>query len=678
MSNKSLPLLLPGVYRLQPGQVAQPDVDTGGYDFSIGGNGFRFATDAQQFPYSRVTEPTTVRRFDDSNEPGEQSLSPLPWIKSQNSFHGGAGQRNLERGYTAFQYEQEQVSHVRFDTSLGVDVWTPGVVKRLPRTTVTATGLSTTTFAAANSPLAPGSGDYVIAGGSDALSVVAWPSGPDNPGTYVDLTPLVHSYGGGAFTVESIATDGSSWFALVHFTSNLTNAAYAGVRTFILTAEYYDVTSGGTLLYKAANDSVQHHGVLGWAKARLVAGIDRKLYELDPGATAPSALPTTAVYTHPSQRWTWTAISESPGSVLGAGVSGAKPDILSFDLDTSGPVPVLGGGASVGQVPNGERIYSMVNVLGTFIALGTTKGIRVGTFDTYTGALKLGPLSVETTSPVRGVATRDRFVYGGFTDQQADGTTGLCRVDLSYIVDATGRNAWAPDLRPPSTATTGTGDVLDVDVLPASNRMFWYSDDGLHVEGDGPSADGVAWLKTSRIRYDTAEFKLFKSARIAGTLSDSSITVAAETPFGGGVNLGTFGFLVDGNPGEFGLPTEICEWVQMRFQLNGATCQLNSYQVKAYPSPKVQDVITLTANCFVNETDKSGLSVVDPRQPRERFEAVRQLKLDGQEVRYVEYTNQGAVALLVLIDQVAFQSFSRPSTETDFGGYVTLKLRVTQ
>ena len=89
------------------------------------GHGFRMATDTQ-FVYSRASEQTTTHRFDASVEVGEQSLSAMPWLKAQSSFHAGAGQLNLEQGFTAFQYQQEQIEHIRFDTCLGVDCWDGG------------------------------------------------------------------------------------------------------------------------------------------------------------------------------------------------------------------------------------------------------------------------------------------------------------------------------------------------------------------------------------------------------------------------------------------------------------------------------------------------------------------------------------------------------------------------
>lgn len=61
-----------------------------GYDFKIGDYGFRLATDTDH-KYQRYTEPYSTQKIDNSKEAGEQSLNALPWVKSQDSFHGGAG-----------------------------------------------------------------------------------------------------------------------------------------------------------------------------------------------------------------------------------------------------------------------------------------------------------------------------------------------------------------------------------------------------------------------------------------------------------------------------------------------------------------------------------------------------------------------------------------------------------
>lgn len=670
---RKLPLLLPSAVVLAAGVDSTPsDVDTGGYDVMIGGHGFRLATD-QQFYYSRGTEPTTTHRYDSSLEPGEQSLSPIPWIKSQSSFHAGAGQLNLEQGFTAFQYQAEQVEHIRFDTCQGVDVWTPGKVTRLPATLITSLGgadFSQMITAAV------GGFDYAIGGGVHTFAQAKWTAGPGSAPTVnsIDLSALA---GVSNCTVTSIVTDGANYYALIQMAANGTTTP-AGVRTVIVKGDVSSVVAP-TIIYKGPATSVQWPGTLGWAKARLVAGLNQSLYELQTAPTTPPVdLSTlTAKYTHPSSSFSWTCFSESPVAILAAGNAGRQSTVLEFALDTSGAVPTLAGGAVVAVLPPGELIYSLGSMLGSFLSIGTSQGLRIGTFDTYTGRLALGPISVTSTQPILSTTGRDRFVYAGHTNQQPDGKTGLVRLDLSFTVDAAGRLAWAPDLRPPDSAATGLGAVQCVGLLPLANRLIFVAADGLHVEQAAPNGDANAWLRTSRIRYSTAEMKLFKAARVTGTLDSASITVTGITPFGGSTPLGTFGFLTDGNPGEFGLPGSTHEWIQMQFALNGATCQMGSYYVKAYPAPARQRVITLTVNCFSNETDRYGLAVSDPETTRKRLQNLEDLEDIGDEVRYVEFTNQGAQALIVLIDQLEYKSFSRPNVEDDFGGYITLRLRLT-
>jgi len=882
---RTLPLTLPSAYVLNPGQSAVPaDVDVGGYDVMIGGHGFRLATD-QQFYYSRATEPTTTHRFDSELEPGEQSLSPLPWIKSQSSFHGGAGQQNLEQGLTSFEYQQEKIDHIRFDTSLGVDPWTIGKVSRLPDCRLYNYGFSATCSVTAT----VGGIDYAILGGAGGLFQAAWTSGPDADPVVTRISLVNSTYVGDSnVTITSLTTDGSNYYGVAQLTTvgynpniltyviagavnststpeaiyrvpnllqgaayhnlctnpsfennttgwhtfyqnstatlSVDDAVFAGTLTRSATRQFVGADSGkyvakggahssrlnvtfgegviyqipsvlanttytvscyvyvepgstaqqivvstngiaylngfgsattatgtwqrveatfttgalGTSFYvgvgnvdgttSVAGDTfyvdalkieqsswssisyfdgdttdtstynytwdgtagnsastatplvtvAQTPSIVGWQKARLVGLLGRSLYELDPNAPVHSDLPTTARYTNPSPGWTWTAIAESPTGILAAGYAGNQASILDFTLDVSGGTPFLSGGSSVAQLPVGEKINMMEPVLGSWLALATSEGIRVGTFDTYTGNLKVGPLSVTTNSSCLDVASRDRFVYGGYTNQQADGKTGLVRVDLTMLVDVAGRMAYAPDLRPPTTAPTGLGAVNSVNVLPLSGRMVWITPEGIHVEGNGPGTDGSAWIRTSRIRFNTAEMKLFKLGRLHGSLDVGNITITGISPFGVTDNLGTFGFDLDGDPGEFRLPGGLNEWIQLQFSLDGSTSALNSYQVKAYPAPARQHVYTITVNCFRNETDRFGLDVTDPETPRQRLQNLVDLEETGNEIRYVEFTNEGSVAQLVLIDQLEFRSFSRPNIEDDFGGYITLRLRTTE
>jgi hypothetical protein len=126
--------------------------------------------------------------------------------------------------------------------------------------------------------------------------------------------------------------------------------------------------------------------------------------------------------------------------------------------------------------------------------------------------------------------------------------------------------------------------VTFVGLLPQANRLAFIASDGIHVEQSAPSPDDPAWIRTSRIRYDTTEMKLFRTGRITGTLDSSSIQVSAITPFSGTKILGTFGFLLDGNSGDFDLPSGLYEWIQL--QLTAARDRLCAKHLSGQGLPR--------------------------------------------------------------------------------------------
>jgi hypothetical protein len=190
--------------------------------------------------------------------------------------------------------------------------------------------------------------------------------------------------------------------------------------------------------------------------------------------------------------------------------------------------------------------------------------------------------------------------------------------------------------------------------------------------------DGDAWLRTSRIRYDTNEMKLFKTGLLYGALDVAEIGVTGIAPYGVSQNLGTYGFITNNNPGPFRLNSGLNQWLQLQFDLIGSACIFNGYEAKAIVAPQRQHLIVLTGMCFRDESDRWGTNRVDPVFPRDRFNAVKALEASGVETRLVEFTRLGPVATLVVIDQLIFESYSRPTQTDDFSGYITFKLRQTE
>ena len=96
------------------------------YDVAIGGLPF-FMAPTDTDPYQRETAPYRKDQFDNAREPGEQSLVGW-WMRSQSSFHGGAGIKFFD------PTSGESIGY-RFFDSQGVDVWTKGEAKLLKEVT---------------------------------------------------------------------------------------------------------------------------------------------------------------------------------------------------------------------------------------------------------------------------------------------------------------------------------------------------------------------------------------------------------------------------------------------------------------------------------------------------------------------------------------------------------------
>jgi len=97
------------------------------YDTALGGMPFIYAISDTK-PYVRQTAPYRKEQFDNQTEPGEQSLTGW-WLRSQSSFHEGAGITFYDPGLIPGEGTS------RFADSKGVDVWTEGQVTLLKDST---------------------------------------------------------------------------------------------------------------------------------------------------------------------------------------------------------------------------------------------------------------------------------------------------------------------------------------------------------------------------------------------------------------------------------------------------------------------------------------------------------------------------------------------------------------
>jgi hypothetical protein len=96
------------------------------YDISLNGLPF-FLAAIDEFPYTRQTAPYRKQQIDQTNEPGEQTLTGW-WTRSQSSFHNGTGIKFYDPS------AGESVAY-RVNDCKGVNVWVKGQVTLLNTST---------------------------------------------------------------------------------------------------------------------------------------------------------------------------------------------------------------------------------------------------------------------------------------------------------------------------------------------------------------------------------------------------------------------------------------------------------------------------------------------------------------------------------------------------------------
>ena len=540
------------------------------YDCAVAGLPFFLGID-KEHPYKRETAQYRKQQIDQQKEPGEQTLTGW-WLRSQSSFHYGAGIRYEE------PVEGETVGY-RFNKSAGVDVFNIGRVTLLP-------DVAKNTSITVSSGVTP-----IMVGGTDANGVDLYLTATGSTLHLTTTSGTTSITWGGSGTILALAQDGANYYVL-----NATGI-YKGPLT--------NATSGSLIFTNPSFLGTVTNGVLGWVKQRLIAGINGGLFEVDSitsynvsqtyvdgsfnayittsqpnnfvvgsevtlsgvgtpyngTATVTSVLSQTQftfflntaatstnasasgtvalannnqlpIYVHPNPSWKWTAICEGPNNIYVSGYAGSYSSIFRLALDTTtGSIPLLTRSLEAALMPTGEQINCMGAYLGKFIVLGTNKGIRIGTIDTSgfvsNGYITYGPLIVITNgydpasaTVLNGLACRslvfnDRYAYVTISNyiDNGDGTysSGLIKIDLSRDF-GTLQMGWATHLRVPSTA-----EAVAVCVMGQTNKLV------IGVKGVGVYQQSInlvssGYLQTGQIRYFTLEDKHFELVKLRETL----------------------------------------------------------------------------------------------------------------------------------------------------------------
>lgn len=600
------------------------------FDIMVNGIPFSFRP-GNGTPYLRSGGQVRKQQFDTSDEAGEQSLSDW-WIRSQTSWHMGAGTKYYEPG-------AEAETQYRFATSQGVDVWTDGQLTLLHDMSDAVSGLTEPVY------LSTHRRDGVDGFVSVAGTALAWRNAT-----------------GTASPTATLAAGTS--------TQPATQGAYVWVGHEDRVSRW-DTTGAGTLTvpWTCSGDAR-----VWWVKSRLFVAVGPKLYWVDHTLTGPSVVETTGtlVAQHPDPDWVWVDVSETADSILLAGAAASESAVFAVGIDDSVPVPVLTGARQVAQLPAGEQATCMSAYLSTYIVLGTTTGIRVGTLGAN-GAVQLGPVSVETPVDAVDITFHDRFAYLPVTTALPDGTTGLVRIDLSAQIGDTGLWAWAWDVSTKAALT-----ATSVCKIGTTSRLVEAAGGHIYIESD---TDLVAsgYLDTGLIRYRTAELKDFQRARLTGTLNGGTVDLSSLLN-GDVYRIISYG-PATGLEGEAGLNLPggpLFPAMAFRITLNqvgDVSPEVNGFAVKAMPAVSKSRLIRYPLSCFDYEVLRHGDRVGMDGFAWDRVQEIEALEDAAAAVQIVD--TRVNETLVATIESAEFQSASPPDKSLpNAGGILNLTIRI--
>ena len=480
------------------------------YDCAIAGLPFFFGVN-DKYPYKRETAQYRKQQIDQQKEPGEQTLTGW-WLRSQSSFHYGAGIRYQE------PVEGETVN-LRFNKSAGIDPFNIGRIDLLPDVDQLYTSSGTNImFEGGND----GSNDFaIVADGSDVKKIIQG-SAPTTvtwggSGTILDIThdgtyyyvanatgiykgPLDLSTSGSSVFTHPTASTGTVTKVKMNWVKQRLIAAVNNylfeitpIVSFTVTQTILGQYSHGSLNYTGnvavINTQGNHNFSIGslvtvssvgspyngtWqvidVPAPYQVALNIQNADVAPNTSASGSIVlasnnTTPIYNHPNPNWIWTGICEGPNAIYVSGYVGDVSSVYRLSLDTTGAVPLLNKALTAADMPRGEIILSLGSYVGKYMVFGTNRGVRVGQIDTSgfvsSGYITYGPMTVITSgydpsiNAYRTPAGQDGWVnYVAFNDRYA-----YCTV-TNYIDNGDG--------------TYSSGLVkLDLGKEVATNQVAW-------------------------------------------------------------------------------------------------------------------------------------------------------------------------------------------------------------
>ena|GEM_PF-3161896 len=626
--------------------IGQYGPDAQKWDCSIGGLNFLFATN-ETYPIKRETARFRRERIDTERNPGEQSLDSGLWIRSQASWHYGGGLTTAE----PLEVDSDEASF-RYFQSGGIDPWTPGELKLLNST-------SAVYSASASWMRVDGIGTGVLVGANYS-----------GTGTLTYLTNAAASTSitwGGSGEIDSFDETGQYWLA------SDTDGIWRG-----------NLPSGnGTKIYD--NKGTPSYTLLRWVKSRVMYAEDNDIHEVTDLTPASSTLPST-LYSHPNADWIWTDFADGPNAIYASGYTGEYSAIYSIGINVTTTTVTLDQPIIVAEMPRGEDVLSMYQYVGSFLILGTTKGVRVAQIN-QDASLNVGPLLFDE-GPVDDAVGLGRYVYFTVRDKGRSGDRqnrpGLYRLNLGKFLDNDPLNfALASDLVTPADHP---GDAITV---ATSNDLIWFGVTGTPgaVYRQNSTYVDEGWIETGRIRLGTMEKKAWHDLRLVG-ISGLQGTVTAHANVNGTTSPSNWSSIVSIQTGQedstgklnIAVPFPTTDlYVAFHLQSNpecSCSAKMIGYQVRALPSPRRNELLQIPVLMFDWETDRQGGKYGSYGNAYRKFKQLKNMEEVGATVTFRDFTT--GERLEVYVEEVAYDRTASPSIGTKrhgSGGVVRVLLR---
>jgi hypothetical protein len=680
------------------------------YDVAFAALPFFLAASDEQ-PYRRVTAQYRKQQIDQTREPGEQTLTGW-WVRSQSSFHLGAGIKY-------FEPIQEESLRFQYTESKGIDIWTRGQATLLNTTVRALTSTNTPIIIGAND----GTSDcLVVANGAGLTKVTMSADTPTTsnytqagtPSTILDLTTdgIRYYFINGTDVHQGNITSGDS--AIIYDSPSTTSARIKYVKQRLISSinnSVYELSAGKTYSATISNAAVlagtvtlttsAPHGLVSGNKvtvtdlpspftaynvtATVTAAPTTTTFEYVEGAATVASAATTGKflnttipaphYVHPQTDWTWTTISEGPQAIYVGGFSRKNSSIYKMTLDLANAntlgFPELSVPSVVIDLPEGEVINTFDTYLGTYAVLCTNKGVRVGVLGND-GDISYGPLLFE--SECTDVVFRDRFAY---VSTKQDGESGLVRIDLSQPVVPNSlifAYAWDVCAIGETTLTNSTA------FLGGTDRVaFSVPGDGVWIESASTLVP-EGYLRTGYIRYNTLETKIYKLLQARIDTANGGIAIESIDSRDTTYNIGTFSQGATVPEINVNYPTTSQEYLGFKFTMTRSSTDsskgplFTGYQLKSLPAVPRQRLIQYPVFCYDHESDKFGNEVGYEGSAYERMSQLEQIENVGDTIR-VQDMRTGEEYLGIIEEMDFMNKTPEDKRFSGFGGTLLVTIR---